>query len=280
MGSPCRRRPPRTPQRRRAGIARGDGNRERRRADQRPAYGRVVVREQARQRHVDEGRVAQVDVAVGERELRRLDHPVQRELARSARKVEAFEDVERLAHGRAAARGRPHPEHLVAAVADRRRRAPDHLVRGEIGRRHQPRPHVARRVRRDRRLLDGPNNRVRKRAAVERAHPAHSQRQIRLRQVGVAEDRSHGRRDAVERAGRCEGVEAGEVCGDLVMEGLVDLEAAEGDHDPRRESRARAVSARSEREPPARGEASRVPRCRGRSSQPLRTGSVARWRGR
>ena len=67
----------------RAGRRRGrrTGHRRVRRAwsvDQRAPLGRERVRQQAAQRHVEEGRVGEVRVAVGEREARGLEEAVQR----------------------------------------------------------------------------------------------------------------------------------------------------------------------------------------------------------
>ena len=93
--------------------------------DQRAPLGRVVVREQLVERDVEEVRVGQEHVPVREGEARCLEEEVKRLGAVHAREVEALEDVERLAHGAAAARGWTHAIHAEAAVADPRGRPLD-----------------------------------------------------------------------------------------------------------------------------------------------------------
>ena len=89
-------------------------------------------REQAAQRHVEEGRVGQERVAVREREARRLEEQVQRARPVGAEVGIALEDVERLADRRAAARRRAHAPDVEAAVANVGGPALEGVVGGDV----------------------------------------------------------------------------------------------------------------------------------------------------
>ena len=90
----------------------------------RAARGGELLREQAAQRDVEEVRVGEVGVAVGERVAGRLEEVgAAPPRAVMPAEVVALEDVERLADGRAAARRRPHPVDVEPAVGHVGRRA-------------------------------------------------------------------------------------------------------------------------------------------------------------
>ena len=90
--------------------------------DQRAASAANESESSPRKGHVEEAGVGQVRVTIGERVAGGLEEPVQASADRAERLV-ALEDVQGLRDGRAAARGRPHPPHVEAAVADPGRRA-------------------------------------------------------------------------------------------------------------------------------------------------------------
>ena len=127
------------------------------------------------------------------------------------RELVALEDVERLADGRAAARGRAHPVDVEAAVADVGRRPLRRAVAAQVGDRHHARPPEWFGVRRDRRVRDGVDDRLRDLAAVEALRPAVREQRVGAGEVGVAEDRADVARRAVrievERGGRRDVVE-------------------------------------------------------------------------
>ena len=220
-------------------VAGRDGARRRAVGDQvAPRLGEAL-RQEAAQGHRHEVRVGEVRAAVCERVARRLEEEMERLLARHVREVVALEDVQRLADGRAAARGRAHAEHVEAAVRDVRRRALLRLVRREVRRGHHARAPLVVRGRRDLRVRDRVDDRARERAAVERARPVGGEQLVRLREIRVAEGRADvvGRavRVEVERGSRRNVVEVIAVLVGLVEERLVDHEAVLGDLDRRRE---------------------------------------------
>ena len=207
--------------------------------DQRAPRGREPVGEQPRQRDVEVRRIGEIGAAVGERVARGLDEVVQRRLARHRRERVALEDVQRLADGRAAARGRAHAVHVEPAVADARRRALGRRVGVQVAHRHEPGPPGVVGGRRHDRVLHGLDERVRDRTAVEALRPEVRDPRVRAREVGVAEDGADVVRRAVrvevERGGRGDVVEPVDVGLRLVEERLVDDEAVARDPDRRRE---------------------------------------------
>jgi hypothetical protein len=187
---------------------------------------------------VDELRIADVAVAVGEGEPSGLEVAVERQRAIGRRHFKAFEDVERLADRRAAARRRPHPVNVEAAVGDMRGRTPQRLVVGEVARRHHARPDREARIRvwRDRRMIDRLHKRGADRATVENPGSAAGDQLVGVGEVRVADDRpDRGRlalRRQVEAAARGEDPQARHVLLGLVVVGLVDDEALTREHDP------------------------------------------------
>ena len=95
----------------------------------------VVLAQQAIERIADEGRIAEIGVAVDEGVAHRLDHQMNAGGRMKAEPFEvvAFEDVENFAQGRAAGGGRRGRDEAKAAiVAGERRRLAD-AVGGEVG---------------------------------------------------------------------------------------------------------------------------------------------------
>ena len=112
-----------------------------RRIDQRPALARVLLRQQPLVRNLDEVHVAEIFLAVGERQLDRFDAGVDVVGAVVPHRLEvvAFEDVQREQLGRALVRRRILVD-AIAAIVDRDRR----LDLGGVTRR-SPRSGTARR---------------------------------------------------------------------------------------------------------------------------------------
>ena len=142
--------------------------------------------------------------------------------------------------------------------------------------------HGTRRCRGDRRVLHRAYDVAGQLAPVERAHALPAEQAVGRGEIGVAEGRAdRGRRPAgqIQRAGRAELRERGEVLGDLVDERLVDREAPVGDLDRRPQRVAQGAGAPlPQRGLPGRG----VPGTP--TEMPLTRASwkrtAARWRGR
>ena len=233
----------------RPGVTGRHRARRRRLGDQRPTRRREPVREQPAQRHVDVVLVAEERAAVGERVPGRLEEEVQLPLACLRRERVALEDVQRLADGRAAARGRAHPVDVESAVRHPRRRPLRCLIRVQVAHRHQPGSPDVVRGRGHRRPLHGLDDRVRDRTAVEALGAEVRDPRVRVREVGVAEDRADVLRRPVgveeERGRRRDVVEEVHVSLRLREEGRVDHEPVARDPDRGRErlrERDRAVA--------------------------------------
>ena len=101
--------------------------------DLRPQLGRVLFRQQALDRVLHEGRIAEVAVAVGECAPHRLRLAMQQGgRAERRQRVVPLHDVEDLAHRHAARRGRRHGVDRVAPVSKGDRLPPDRAVGGEV----------------------------------------------------------------------------------------------------------------------------------------------------
>ncbi len=215
-----------------------------------------------RQGHVDVAGVADPAVAVGEGQPGRLQ-VVEQGLGAGLRpQVVALQDVEGLADGGAAAGRRAHAVDLVAAVADPGRGPLQGPVGGQVVGGHQPGPDVQGRGGVDRRVLDGPGDRLGDPAPVERTGAVAGQQPVGAGQVGVAQHRPdrRGRPAGQEQlGGRREGGEAGGVAGRLVVEGLVDHEAALGHPDGRPEELAQGPGAVVAQRPLPGGQGARHP---------------------
>ena len=206
--------------------------------DQLAALGGVLVGEQTRQRHVEEVGVGEERVAVGEGKARSLQEQVKR--ARSIGVVEiriTLEDVERLAHRRAAARWRAHAPDVEPAVADPRGPALESLVALDVLRGHQAGPPGVVCIRRRRRVLRGVGHRPGELAAVEAARSAVGDQAVGAREVAVDKRVALVARGAVvvevELGAGWDVVEPVDVRNDLRDERGVDGEAVARDLDAR-----------------------------------------------
>ena len=165
--------------------------------DQVAALGGVAVREQGLQRHPVEVRVREVGVPVREGEARGLEHEVERPGAVRGEVAVALEDVERLAHRRAAARGRAHAPDVEAAVADAGGRALDRAVVLDVRPVHEARPPGVVGIRGLGRILSRLDHVASDRALVEGVRPVPRDAPIRAREVRVGERGVHVPRCAV-----------------------------------------------------------------------------------
>ena len=164
---------------------------------------------------------------------------MQRGHATASREVEALEDVQGLADGRAAAGRRPHAIHLEAAVADHGRWAVADRVLVEVVERHQPRPDVPRRTRRHGRVLHRIDDSLPDLTAVKRIDALVGDEIVGVGHVGIADRRADRWRvpcrgeEELARGGEI--AEAVPVLERLVVVDLVDREPARGDPNRRRE---------------------------------------------
>ena len=182
---------------RRGGIAGGHRSLHGGVADEAAALVGVALREQFFEGDVDEARVADVASPIGEGKLGGLDQAVQGERPVGAREVEALEDVERLAHRRAAALGRGSRVDVVAAIAHPGRGNGGQLVSREVGERHlagaqRGLGRVLASVRGERRVLNAVYDRPRDRPAVEGGGASLGDQLVRPRQIGVAKEGADG----------------------------------------------------------------------------------------
>ena len=158
-------------------------------------------------------------------------------LASHRGEVVALEDVQRLAHGRAAARRGSHRVHVETAVAHVRRLALDRAVVLQVLQRHHAGPPDVVRRRRGIRVLHGVDDRVRDVAAVQLLHAVLRDELVRVREVRIAKRRADVVRRAVrvevERGRGRDVVEPVERPVGLVEERLVDDEPVPCDADRR-----------------------------------------------
>ena len=157
---------------------------------------------------------------------------MQGERARAAREVESLEDVECLPDRRPPARGRRHPVNVIAAIGHVSRRPQRRRVARKVARGHEAGPHgeAELRVRRDRRVTHGIDDRGADRPLVERSRTVASDQPVCPREGAITEGRADGGRLPVrrqeERPRRGEGIQARQVVRDLAAEGAVDGEAS------------------------------------------------------
>ncbi len=204
-------------------------------------------------------RVPDVGAAVGVRERARLEVVVQgpvRVGPEHGTEVDPLEDVQRLADGRPAARGRRHAPDPHAPVAHARRLAADRAVPREVSGCEQAGTDVPGRGRVLRWRPDGADDLAAEPAGVQPPDALAPQPVVGAGQRRVAEDRPHGRRLTAgeeQPAGRQDVGEPRGVRGGLVVEGLVDDEAATGHRGGRRErARERAGAPAAQRRDPGR----------------------------
>ena len=219
----------------RVGIARRDGSGGGSRRDQGSPRRRVLLREQAAQRHVEVVGVGEVGVAIGERVARRLEEVVLRLLARHRREVVTLEDVQRLTDRGAAARRRAHRPHVEPAVVDVGRSPLGRRVGVQVAHRDHTGPPDVVRGRADRWILNGLDQRVGDLPTVEPLRTEMRDPLVRRRELGVREDRADVARRAVgveeERSAGRDVVEPVAVRLHLVEPHLVDHVAVAGDVD-------------------------------------------------
>ena len=249
--------------------------------DQRPALRREGIGEQALERHVEEPRIGEVGVAVGERVSRGLDETVQCLGAVGPQRRVALEDVERLADGRAAARRRTHAPDVVAAIADAGRLATDGLVGLEVALGDQARAPDVVGIGGGRWVLRGVGDRAGDSPAIEALRAALGDPPVGARHVGIsqlgADVPRRPVRIEVDRRRRRDVVEEVDVDLDLVEEGLVDPKALCGRPRSRARVPAPASSCRTCRAPAPRWPPSPEPRSKGRCSGRRRTRAERRW---
>ena len=200
-----------------------------------PAVGEALG-QQGGGRHLDVRRVAHVGGPVGEGQRRGVQVVVQGPGVRHPAQVHRVEDVQGLAHRRAARGGRSHPVHVEVPVAHPGRRPVDRAVRREVGGLQVAGPHGQRSVGCFRRLLDGPHDVVRYRPSVHDARTAPGDRLVGRGELGVAERRADCRCVAARKEQRGRRSDLGEpvfVQQRLAAERVVHHEPALGDPDRR-----------------------------------------------
>ena len=189
-------------------------------------------RQQRLQRHVDEGRVADVGVPVGEGQRGRVEVVVQRLGLGQRRQLLRAQDVERLADRRPAAGGGGDRVDVVPAVAHLRRLVLDDLVALQVRQLQVALRERQRRVLGLRRALHRPDDVLADPTPVEHLRPLLAEGVVRGRQVPVAEHRPDLRRvpaRQVEVGGGADLLEPVEVLQRLLAERRVHHEAAPGD---------------------------------------------------
>ena len=217
------------------GIARRNGTGSGGRPDQRATLGRKTFGEQAGEWNVDHIGISEVLVSVCVRQPRRLEISVKRLGAAHVVQAEAFEDVQRFADRRAAARWRAHTENLEAAIGRCHRLARDDLVVCEVPCRHQSWPNIAGDPRNGRRMLDRVDDIAADWPVVDGVRSLFRDLAIGFREVRVVEERPDGRRLAsrrqVERASGREILKAAGILGNLQRKDGINEEALVGDVD-------------------------------------------------
>ena len=207
-----------------AGVGRvrvtgGDRGDQRLVVDQAPPGGGEGRAEQAGDRDADEARVADVGVAVGVGQPGGLQVVEQGGGPGFGGQVVPAQDVQRLAHGGPAARGRRHAVDVQAAVADVGRRLDPGLVGAQVVHGHDAgqRDHAL--PGRQHRVVVGLDDGLAERAVVQVGRAVAGQQPVGLGQVGVAEQVTHGQRVA----GRGEQPVAGRVGLQFGQAGLGEL---------------------------------------------------------
>nr|GEU28087.1 hypothetical protein [Tanacetum cinerariifolium] len=202
------------------------------RIDQRAAAGGVILVQQAGDGGVDEFRVGQVGVAVGERQPARFQVQVLGLVARHGFQVVALQDVERFGHGHAAGTGQRHAIQVVAAIGAVHGQAQARLVIGQVGHGHVT--GADRDAGGYRGAVDGVDHGAAHGARIKSLDAAGGQFAVRARQVRVAQHAARCRRLAmfqIERGGGREFAELVAVDVHQVREIGVDGEAVGGHRD-------------------------------------------------
>ena len=186
---------------------------------------------------MDEVGVADVGVAVGVGEPRRLEVVEQGLDARLGAELVSVQDVEDLALGRAAARRRRHPVDAQPPVVHPRRREDPRAVGLQILHLHDPRVRDDRLSGREHGVIVGLDDGLSDRPVVQRRRPAAREQFVRVREVGIAQPRPDreriARRRQQERPARRVGLERRKAGLLELVEVEVDREAALGEADRR-----------------------------------------------
>jgi len=218
------------------GVARRDFARCGPRPDLACALAGVGLRQQTVLGHIDEFRIGEVGVAVGEGQARGFEVEVLDLGARPAGEIEALEQVERLGDRDPSARGGGHAVDLVAAVGRADRLADARFVVLEVGHRHAAGERFDART--GRRVPDRGDDAGCDRPFVESLHATVGEGAVGPRQIGVAVYAAGRQRLAVlqvERGGSGKACEFGLVGGVDAMEIGADGEPFLGDPDRRRQ---------------------------------------------